>query len=237
MAAATKLSLEDLRARFRIASAPLETSDDVTSRPTSLALDWPDLDAILPDGGLPRGVVELAAPHALGGGTSIALAAVRAAQARDPKSFSAWIDCEGTLYAPGVARRGVDLARLFVVRPPREELSRIAVKVAEARAFDVIVVDMDALAFVVSLRGAKGSPRRGWPKEVLVRKLALLAEESGATVVLLTDARAPRPQPWPVALRLELSRDREAIGVRVAKERYGRMTLAKRVVHLPEAWQ
>src|ERR1700704_1436560 len=84
-----------------------------------LVLSWPGLDEALPDGGLPRGVVEFAAPHALGGSTSVALAAVRAGQARGEKAWCAWIDPEGTLHAPGVVAAGVDLARMLVVRPPR----------------------------------------------------------------------------------------------------------------------
>ena len=196
-----------------------------------LSLDWPELDAALPDGGLPRGVVELAAPRALGGGASIALAAVRAAHARSPRGWCAWVDPESTLYAPGLAGAGVDLARLLVVRPPRAELARVAVKVAASRAFDVIAIDMDPIPGAVEAEPAR-APRpkkRAWPSEVLVRKLALLAAEGGATVLLLTDATIPRAVPWPVALRLELSRTPESIALRVAKDRRGRGGLAKTV--------
>ena len=75
----------------------------------ALALPWPGLGDLLPDGGLPRGVVELAAPRALGGSTSVALAAVRSGQARARSAWCAWIDPEGTLHAPGVVAAGVDL--------------------------------------------------------------------------------------------------------------------------------
>jgi recombination protein RecA len=194
-----------------------------------LALDWPELDAALPDGGLPRGVVELAAPRALGGGTSIALAAVRAAHARNPSAWCAWLDPESTLYAPGVVAAGVDLARLLVVRPPRAELARVAVKVAGSRAFDVIAVDMDPVPGAGRTASPSKARKRAWPKEVLVRKLALLAAEGGATILLLTDATIPRAVPWPVALRLEIARAPESIALRVAKDRRGRSGLAKTV--------
>ncbi len=200
-----------------------------------LALDWPELDAALPDGGLPRGVVELAAPRALGGGSSIALAAVRAAHARDARAWCAWIDPEGTLYAPGLVAAEVDLARLLVVRPPRGELARVAVKVAASRAFDVIAIDMDPFPGGLSSSASEPaqtrsrSRKRAWPSEVLVRKLALLAAEGGATVLLLTDATVPRAVPWPVALRLEIARQPESIALRVAKDRRGRGGLAKTV--------
>jgi hypothetical protein len=211
-----------------------EGSDDAASHSRARSIDWPEIDALLPDGGLPRGVVELASPRALGGATSVALAAIRAAHARDPRAWCAWIDPEATLYAPGVAKAGVDLARLLVVRPPRAELGRIAVKVARSRAFEVIAIDMDAMphARVTSegSRTPRAPKRRAWPSEVLVRKLSLAAEEAGASILLLTNASASRAVPWPVSLRLELARpSREELTVRVAKDRRGRVGLARTV--------
>src|SRR5271157_179766 len=86
----SRVGLSDaLSARGGDASAPLEIA-------------WPGLAQVLPDGGLPRGVVELASPRALGGATSLALAVVRAGQARGTGAWCAWIDPEGTLHAPGV---------------------------------------------------------------------------------------------------------------------------------------
>ncbi len=204
---------------------------DERSRPSpSLGLDWPGLDAVLPDGGLPRGIVELAAPGKLGGATSVALAAVRAAQVRNPNAWCAWIDPEGTLHAPGIVTAGVDLSRMLVVRTPRTLLGKVGVKVVSSGAFEVVVVDVDALA-----GPSPGVPlSRGWAPELLVRKLALAAEPSGATVLLLTDASRPRAATWPVALRLELSRpDARSLAVRVAKERRGRVGLARTVPFLP----
>jgi len=203
-----------------------------------LALDWPELDALLPDGGLPMGVAELSARHALGGATRVAIAAVRAAQRRDPKAWCAWLDPDATLYGPGLVRAGVDLSRLLVVRPPRDELGRVAVKVVNARAFDVVAVDMDPVPGVeVAPRAPpkkRARGRRALAPEVLVRKLAIAAEEGGASVLLLTDASAPRRAPWPVALRVELARRPDAIGVRVAKDRRGRVALARTWLPLPQ---
>jgi hypothetical protein len=125
---------------------------------------------------------------------------------------------------------GVDLARLLVVRPPRSELARIAVKVAAAQAFDVLAIDMDPVPGAARVPVDRTRTRkRAWPSEVLVRKLALLASEGGATVLLLTDATLPRAVPWPVAMRLEVSRTPESIALRVAKDRRGRVGLAKTV--------
>jgi hypothetical protein len=205
-----------------------------------LALPWPELDAVLPDGGLPRGVVEFAAPRALGGSTSVALAAVRAGQSRGAQAWCAWLDPEATLHAPGVVAAGVDLARMLVVHVPRMELARVAVKVVASGAFEVVVIDFDA---VPGAKRTAGEPRgektatrtgkaarRGWAPEVVMRKLALAAEPSGATVIVLTNASEPRAVPWPVALRVELSRPNPRdLVVRVAKDRRGRIGVAKTI--------
>ncbi len=206
--------------------------------PSILALSWPGLNDILPDGGLPRGVVELAAPRALGGSTSVALEAVRAGQARAKSAWCAWIDPEGTLHAPGVVAAGVDLTRMLVVRPPRLELARVAVKIMGAGAFEVVVVDFDALpgsSRKMESGDREGGKKRGaWSPEVLVRKLALSAESSGTTLLLLTDSTRPRSVQWPVALRLELSRsDRNVLLVRVAKDRRGRIGVVKTLPFYP----
>jgi recombination protein RecA len=193
-----------------------------------LSSDWPELDAALPDHGFPKGVVELTAPHRLGGATSIALAAVRAAHKRDARAFCAWVDTEGTLYGPGVAKAGVDLDRLLVVRPPPEDAGRIAAKVADARACEVIVVDMPSSA--CPSEGKRMARGRTLRPEVLVRKLALAAEQGGATIFLLTDPLAARDVPWPVALRLELGRAPGHIVMKVAKNRGGRVGQGKAII-------
>lgn len=182
----------------------------------ALSLDWPALEDGLPDRGLPRGVVEIRAPDALAGATTIAIAAVRAAQHRDARAWAAWIDPEATLHAPGLAQRGVDLARLVVVRPLRKELARVATKVVASGAFEVVVVDVDPV-------GASRPCSRGAMSALFVRRLVLGAEQSGGTVLLLSDARAQRRLPWPVVLRLELERAPRSVLVRIGKERHGRL--------------
>jgi hypothetical protein len=233
-------SLEHLLARFGSEIArgeSIEARDRIAS--TTLPLGWPELDAQLPDGGLPQGVVEIAAPRALGGATSIALSAVHAAHAKDARSWCAWLDPEATLYAPGVLYAGVDLARLLIIRPPRSEIGRIAVKATSSRAFDVVVVDMDRISGdesprayfdpIESKRARSRSKKRPWPPELLVRKLALLSADAGTTVILLTDSNTRRETPWPVSLRLECTRTESSILLRVAKDRRGRTMPAKAV--------
>jgi hypothetical protein len=167
--------------------------------------------------------VELSASNALGGATTIASCAVRAAQARDPRTWCAWFDPEASLYAPGLHAREVDLGRLYVVRPTRKDLQRIALKCTSSGAFHVIAIDIDPI-------GARGTRKKN--DALFVRKLALAAEKVGATVLLLTDADAKKSEPWPVALRLELEREPGALFVRIGKDRHGRSNLAKTRVRM-----
>jgi hypothetical protein len=205
-----------------------------------LFLSWPGLEQVLPDGGLPRGVVELTAPRARGGATSLALAAVRAGQARGREAWCAWVDPEASLHAPGVVRAGVDVTRLLMVCPPRADLGRMAVKVVRSGAFEVVVLDMDAIGDAVGVidragdTGRNKNAKKRLAPEVLVRKLALAAEPGGATVLLLTDSTRARAVEWPVALRLELARpSRAELSVRVAKDRRGRVGLAATIPFRP----
>lgn len=181
----------------------------------------------LPDGGLPRGaVVELASPGGLARTTSVALLACAAAQAEarglglegTSGAWCAWIDPSSTLHAIGVARAGVDMARLLVLRPDLDATARLSARLVRSGVFAVVVVD---------LIGAPGCSLEGerldrWAKAT--RRLALEAEPAGVTVLLLTDLCAHRSMPLPVALRLELGRPSpEALSLRVAKDRHGRV--------------
>ena len=199
------------------------------ARSSSFALDWPELDAILPDGGLPRRLVELSAPRALGATTSVALAAIRARFATSTIRFAAWIDPEATLYAPGVEQAGVDRSRLVVVRPPREKLQTIALSIVSSSAFDIVVVDFDPIAFSAPSFYALRRPG------LFARRLALAVESSDTTVLLITDSTRRRALPLPVALRLELSRTNlRVLAVRVSKERHGRIDVEARCIPFRE---
>ena len=148
-------------------------------------------------------MVEVTCAHEVyAGATRVAVAAIRAALERNAKAWCAWIDTQSTLYAPGLARAGVDLRRLLVVRPEKL-FQRALVKVTASGAFDVVVVDVPSVPAVTKL----------------IRKLALAAEQHGSTVVLLAP---PHSNPWPVALRLEVARTQQGIDVRITKDRFGR---------------
>ena len=208
-----------------------------------LSLDWPELERVLPDGGLPRGVIEIASSGGArvskgvtrGGATTIALSAVRAVHAADARAWCAWITESNapSLFAPAVAQAGVDLERLLVVRPSPVELARTVVKVAASGAFDLVIVDapsgLDGKLSLpsasppgVGAARASGSGRARVDGSVVIRKLALASEEKGTTFIVLTNIDTARAVPWPVALRVEVERRPEAIALRVTKDRRGR---------------
>jgi hypothetical protein len=200
------------------------------------------MDEALPDGGLPRGaVVELASPYGLARATSIALAACAAAQAEaklrggegTAGAWCAWLEPahevaadKTSLFAPAVARAGVDLARFLVIRPSESALARVAARAAQSRVFAVMVID---LAGVPGRRPEVRLDR--WVNPV--RRLAMAVEGTESTVLLLTDALAPRALPLPVALRLEVERAApDRLRLTVAKDRRGRVA-PPRPVMLP----
>jgi recombination protein RecA len=196
-------------------------------RAKALPLGLRPVDAALPEGGLPRGVVvELSAPQGLARATTLALALCASAQAdarhrgeNDTQgAWCAWLDPTATLFAPGALRAGVDLERLLVIRPGSDDLARVAVRVAQSHAFSVVVID------TAGVPGSRGETRLDrWV--TIVRRLALAVEGSDTTVLLLTDANASRAMPLPAAMRIELERLAEdKLGLRVAKDRAGRVT-------------
>lgn len=244
--AASPLRLSDLSPKLLL--RPVETS-----RAKSLSLGITTLDEALPDGGLPSGaVVELCAPSGLGRATSLALSACAAAQREsrqlrgrvsepvprdgeaaapshpstsptwqsDASNWTAWVDpsdpSRGSLFAPALASAGVDLARLLVVRPDPEDVARISVRLATSRLFRVIVIDRSGLP------GAAVTSRARW--STVVRRLALAAESSDTTILLLSSTSLAHREPLPTAMRIELSRpNRDHLEINVTKDRRGRL--------------
>ena len=182
------------------------------------------LNRVLPDHGLPRGaVVELAIHGGSALGTSLGLAACKAAQQAAVERggsvpWCAFLDPSGTLYAPGVAAAGVALERLLVVRPSVEALSRVALRIVESAACAVTVVDL------LGVPGQLLSVNlTAWLR--VVRRLAMGVDGTPNSVVLLTDAAEQRPLPLPVAQRIELERPSEGkLTVRVVKDKQGRLS-------------
>lgn len=203
-----------------------------------LSLGISALDEVLPQQGLVYGsVVELQVGGASGAATSFALCACRAAQSnagrwsdehgaesnrQSTKQWCAFIDPSASLFAPGVARLGVELDHLLVVRPDVEAVERIAVRIAEAKIVSILVVD---------LRGALGDlavDARRWQRTI--RRLALAVKQLSTCVLVITPAAPRHALPLPVAMRLEFKRlSTDSFEIRVGKERTGRVSSPRTV--------
>lgn len=155
------------------------------------------VDGVLPGGGFPRGALAELAGGPASGKTAVALALVAGLGEED---LFAWIDGRGELYPPAAAARGVDLARLLVVRPPAvpppggEPAWRAGLWACEAvlasGAFAAVVMDVPLPSAVP---GADAAARR----------LQAAAERGGAVGLWLSGTQGGLRLPG--ALRLELS--------------------------------
>jgi hypothetical protein len=201
------LKLDELRERLKV---PLPSGRRFVSAPLWFA-------KALPDAGFPSGITELTAPRALGGATLIATQTIALAQREGPVTC-AWLDPEGSLHAPGLLQQGVDLSRLLVVRPPREKLKGVAVRIARSGAVALMAIDFHPV-------GGRVLPApRSMNDDRWVRRLQLGCEEGGAVALLITDSRPKQGGPMPVALKLMLERSApHVLRVTVMKERAGRV--------------
>lgn len=198
--------------------------------PTEAGFSLGELNRVLPRAGLIRGgVVELSLARGAPG-TSLALEACRAVQAQagalgSRVPWCAFVDPTETLHAPGVEQAGVRLDRLLVVRPSLSQVPNTVLCLAKSAAFELVIVD---------LIGVCGAPVKislnPWPR--LVRRLALEVDGTRRSVLLFTDAEAPRTLPLPVAQRIEIERPSlDRLVVKVAKDRHGHLTPPR-----PIAW-
>lgn len=98
-----------------------------------------DLDEGLLPGGFARGQISVLSGLA-GTGRMTVAAHVVAAETQRGRA-AAWIDLERTLYPPALARLGVELERLLIVRPERPERAvKAAELVVDAGVFGVVVL-------------------------------------------------------------------------------------------------
>jgi protein ImuA len=176
-----------------------------------------EIDGALPGGGFRRGALTELCGGPASGKTAVALALLASLA---PDALAAWVDGRGELYPPAARARGVDLARLLVVRPrpagaaargeragrpagERADVSR-ALWAAEALlasgAFAAVAID------VAAPRGLPGA-------DAVARRLQGAAERGGAVGLWLASGDGLRV---PAAARLELSADGERIVARRA---------------------
>lgn len=165
----------------------------------------PEVDAVLPGGGFPRGALADVAGGPASGKTAVALA-VFAALGDD--ALAAFVDGRGELYPPAARALGVDLSRLLIVRPAApgaagRDPALAALWAAEALlgsgAFAAVAIDVPLPR---ALRGVEGA----------LRRLQAAAERGGAVGLWLGAPRAAvRP---PAAVRIELSAEGGRISAR-----------------------
>jgi protein ImuA len=173
----------------------------------------PEIDALLPGGGFPRGALTELAGGPASGKTGVVLSALAAAMGTE--GFAAFVDGRGELYPPAVTAFGVDLARLLVVRPVVPERGegesvRRALWAAEALlasgAFEVVAVDVPierARARVLGMGSLEG----------MLLRLRAAAEKGGVVALWLGSPEGARA---PSAVRLELSAGAAGVQVRRA---------------------
>jgi protein ImuA len=153
------------------------------------------VDGVLPDGGFPRGAISELAGGRASGKTAVALALLASLEDGD---LFAWVDGHGEIYPPAAAARGVDLARLLIVRPGggRADPVQAGLWAAEALlgsgAFAAVVMD-------IPVRGAE----RGWA--AAARRLQAAAEKGGAVGLWLAPPRAALR--IPAAVRLDVAEE------------------------------
>ena len=193
--------LESLRERIRVLEGGARVQRG--RRPSGVAA----IDELV--GGLPvPGIVELSGPRG-SGVTSLALSLAAASVAGG--GLVAWVDAEASLYPPAVARCGVSLARLLVVRPVADGQHAelwAAEQLLRSGCFGLVVIDRLE-------EGVLRSTGHGWAR----------ACEHGHCVALVL---SERPARWlPAEVRLSVGARRVTVG----RDRGGR---AGRRASLPE---
>jgi RecA/RadA recombinase len=202
---------------------------------------FPELDALLAAGGLPRaGTVALRGTGS-SGATTLALRAVAEAQAGG--ALVAWVDLPRCLDPVEAVARGVRLEWLAVLVPgSADEALAMAGTLLQARAVDVLVLDLATSTGSppeVPARGAAAaSPGRGTARDAARRtardavrrrprpadqlaRLVAFARRTGALLLVLEPAEIAPP------LRAAL---REGAGLRLELRRRGWIRLGREVV-------
>ena len=168
-----------------------------------------ELDRALPGGGWPLGAITeiLVDGYGIGelGLLMPALAALTKEDPAKPKKWVAWIAPPFMPYAPALQQHGVNIDRVLMIHPTAGVKSRLWAIEQAVRSGSSAAV----LAWVATAN------------DVILRRLQLAAEEQACWVLLFRPASA-RLQRSPAALRVLLSRAREATHLEIVKCRGGR---------------
>jgi RecA/RadA recombinase len=164
------------------------------STPKALTTGFRPLDRITGFYGLPRGRITELVGRATSGRTTVAIQA-----AARVEGFAAWIDVPGRVDIDQLARQGVDLERLFVMRPPNpQDALAIMVQLAAGAHFDLVV--LDSLADI-----ADGGPTARTTQQFLRVLTPRLGGSSTAAVILTIPEQHDQALAYAAALRIAFS--------------------------------
>lgn len=150
-------------------------SELASSERRALATGMDPLDRLL-TGGLPKGALIELSGRRSSGRFSIGIAALAAATSSG--QAAALVDLEGHLDPQSANAAGVDLERLFWVRPTRVKEALAAAEMLLAAGFSLVVAD-----FGLSPRGGRFVPDGAWVR------LARSTQAQGSSLLLLTPDR------------------------------------------------
>jgi hypothetical protein len=163
-------ALETLRARGLALRRGSDPEPIEGARPP-IPTGYPALDGALGSGGWPRGAVTLLDAPAGGGGTTLAMTSLAAAQGMG--GLVAWLDLDGTFDPAVAARLGVHLEWLLVARPRGSgEAIDLAAWLGRSGLIDALVLDL-------------GLGPDAIPDRRALDRLGSLLARSGATSALL----------------------------------------------------
>lgn len=174
-----------------------------SSTPSGLSTGFPELDAMLPDGGWPQGALtELLVPREGVGALQLLLPAL--ARLSQQKRWIAWVAPPYVPYAPALAAAGVDPSRLLLIHPR---------------------LGGDGLSAVEqSLRSGTCGAVLAWPMAgdaPLLRRLQMAAAEGKSWGILFRPEQlADQPSPA-AALRLQVTRSPTRVALSLIKRRGG----------------
>ena len=197
-------ALETLRARGLALRRGSDPEPIEGARPP-IPTGHPALDDALGTAGWPRGAVALLDAPVGGGGTTLAMTTLAAAQAAG--GLVAWLDVDGTFDPAVAARLGVHLEWLLVGRPrdPGEAID-LAGWLGRSGLIDALVLDLG---------------QRGEPDRRALDRLGSLLARSGATSALLLAPSARAVAGAVAGVRVALHRSawlavgRDLVGQRV----------------------
>jgi recombination protein RecA len=155
---------------------------------------FPALDATTGIGGFPRGRITELIGLATSGCETVAAHTVAAAD-----GYSAWVDVPGLADVYHLARCGVELERLFILRPRKQDDAlAVTAQLLASGQFSVVVLD-----------GLDDLPRGGETAKAVARFVRVVAPSLGrsttAGLVLSAPDREYRPLAHAAGLRISLA--------------------------------